>query len=117
MKTFLFLLVTASYAIMTSAIAQQPFKSRMCTGKCIGIAFYRNIEFSGFAFFLGSMGPAFENDHTLMNNGVTKQEWFAYNFSLYNRYRNFKTSPALQRLVPVFERMGGSALIRLMLRL
>lgn len=96
----------------------KPFKSHVPSGeKGIGVEFYRNIEFLGFVFFLGSMGPAYENDMELMSNGVTKQEWYAYNFSLYHQYISFKDDPDLRKTAVVAEGAEGSMLVRLMLQL
>jgi hypothetical protein len=115
MKNKIALLLTLTLVASTSL--SQPFKSHAAEGKAIGVSFYKNIEFLGFTFFLGSMGAAFENDHELLSNGVTKQEWHAYNFSLYHQYKQHLHNPNLVNIAMTAERMEGSDLLRLLLQL
>jgi|GEM_PF-402690 len=84
--------------------------------KSIRVEFNHNVEFGGFVFFLGSLGEQYENNDDLTANGVKKKDWYAYNLSLYKKYKSFKNDKDLTTAVQYLERLEGSDLIRLLIR-
>lgn len=106
-----------SFCVLTShLVTGQPFQQKD-RGKQIGIRCYKNIEFFGMAFFIGSMGAQYENDTTWMIKGVKKQDWFAWDLALYKKYRSFATHPDLQTMARFGEQQDGSPLVRLLIQL
>ncbi len=94
----------------------QPFKPDT-RKQGIGVQFYKNIEFLGFTFFMGYLGPQYEHDTVPMPHGVKKQDWFAYDFALYYKYRLFTTNPDLAIIARFAEQHEGSSLGRLLIHL
>jgi len=116
MKSILTILLIAIYSVGNGQA--RPFKSYAAkTDKAIHVEFYKNIEFVGFTFFLGSLGPAFANDHGTLDNGMTRHEWHAYNYSLYDEYKSYRDNADLRAITAVLEVTEGSTLIRLVLQL
>lgn len=83
----------------------------------IGVQFYKNIEFLGFTFFIGYLAPQYERDTTPMPSGIKKQDWFAYDFSLYQKYRSFTNDPDLGIIARFAEQHEGFALGKLLIHL
>jgi hypothetical protein len=94
----------------------QPFKSD-ARKQGIGVQFYKNIEFLGFTFFMGYLGPQYEHDTVPMPHGAKKQDWFAYDFALYHKYQSFTTNPDLAIIARFAEQHEGSSLGRLLIHL
>lgn len=94
----------------------QPFQSDTRRHR-IGIQFYKNIEFLGFTFFIGSMAAECERDDAFMPNGTKKKDWFAYDMSLHKKYRSFTTDPDLPIIARFAEQHEGSDLGRLLIHL
>ena len=96
----------------------QPFRS-YTPSSGINIKFYKNAEFLGFAFFLGSqyMGELYENDETLTKHGIKKKDWFAYDLALYKEYKSFKGNKNLATVTRFAESIDGSTLLHLLLQL
>src|SRR6478609_9161080 len=92
------------------------YSQSLTNSKRIQIEFNHNVEFGGFAFFLGSKGEQFENSDELTAHGVKKKDWYAYNLSLYKKYKSFKNDKDLTTAVQYLERLEGSDLIRLLIR-
>ncbi len=94
----------------------QPFKP--ATNKQgIDVQFYKNIEFLGFTFFMGYLGPQYEHDTVPMAHGAKKQDWFAYDFALYHKYRSFTADPDLGIIARFAEQHEGSSLGHLLIHL
>lgn len=110
------LLVCACCVLISQFTFAQPFQSD-ARGKEIGVQFYKNIEFLGFTFFMGYLGPQYEQDSTPMPNGIKKQDWFAYDFALYHKYRSFAGNPDLAIIARFAEQHEGFSLGRLLVHL
>lgn len=97
----------------------QPFKDYNPPSPGISIQFYKNIEFLGFVFFLGSeyMGELYENDETANTTGIKKKDWFAWDLALYKQYKSFKGNRNLVIATKFAEAMEGSDLVRLLVQL
>lgn len=94
----------------------QPFRSEVREHQ-IAVQFYKNIEFLGFTFFAGYLAPLYEHDTVPMPGGVKKQDWFAYDFSLYKKYRSFTNDPDLGIMARFAEAHEGFALGKLLIHL
>lgn len=95
----------------------QPFKSYTPTSKGISVGFYKNVEFLGFVFFLGSqyMGDTYENDESLVSSGIKKKDWHAYDLSLYRKYKSFKGNTNLSVGTRFAENLEGAYMIHFLL--
>jgi hypothetical protein len=102
--------------LMGHLAAGQPFRSNV-RGKEIGIQFYKNIEFLGIAFFMGSMAADAGQENARMPNGKKKKDWFAYDLSVYNRYRAFASHPDLMTMARFGEQSEGNILATLLIHL
>ena len=85
--------------------------------KTIHIKFYKNIEFTGFVFFLGYLGEQYENNESLTHTGIKKKDFHAYNLSLYRKYKSFKSNSHLAAAVQIMANTEGSDMIRLLMQL
>ena len=105
--------------LLSAKTYSQPFKSYNPSSGGIHIKFYKNVEFLGFAFFLGSqyMGGLYENDESLTTNGFKKKDWFAYDLALYKEYKSFKGNKNLAIITRFAESIDGSNLLRLLIQL
>jgi hypothetical protein len=105
--------------LLTGSLCSQPFKSYVAPGGGINIRFYKNIEFLGFVFFLGSryMGESYENNETLTTTGFKKKDWYAYDLALYKEYKSFKRNKNLATGVRFAEAMQGSYLASFLIKL
>ncbi|WP_162915318.1 DUF4932 domain-containing protein [Paraflavitalea soli] len=104
------------FLLMTSLAAGQPFRST-ARNKEIGIQFYKNIEFLGAVFFMGSMAAEANQENARMPDGKRKGDWFAYDLSLYKKYQSFVNHPDLLIMAGFGERSEGSILARLLIHL
>jgi hypothetical protein len=95
----------------------QPFKTYQPAGKTIQVHFYKNVEFLGLVFFMGSMAAQYEHDTTLIKPGVKRKDWFAYDLSLFKLYRSFQNNKNLAIAARFAENMQGSDLLRFVVQL
>lgn len=115
MKKILQLIIAAQ--TITILCFAQPFKAYQPAGKTIQVHFYKNVEFLGLVFFMGSMAAQFEHDTTLIKPGVKKKDWFAYDLSLYKQYKTFSNNRNLITAARFAENMQGSDLLRFVIQL
>ncbi|WP_276484067.1 DUF4932 domain-containing protein [Paraflavitalea pollutisoli] len=97
-------------------IYAQPFR-HVNRGKAIGVHFYKNIEFLGATFFIGSMAAQADTDALQANTRIKKRDWFAYDLSLYYRFRSFADHPDMKLVSAFGETHGGSDLSQLLTHL
>ncbi|NII26245.1 DUF4932 domain-containing protein [Pseudoflavitalea sp. X16] len=102
--------------LMNGPALAQPFRADTRKHP-IGVQFYKNIEFLGFTFFTGYLAPGYEHDTVPMPGGIKKQDWFAYDFSLYKKYRSFANDPDLGIIARFAEAHEGFALGKLLIHL
>jgi hypothetical protein len=105
--------------LIPASLHSQPFKSYTPPGRGVSIEFYKNIEFLGFVFFLGSqyMGELYENDETLNASGFKKKDWFAYDLALYKQYKPFKSNGNLKAATQFAEARDAADIIPLLVQL
>lgn len=115
MKQFLCCLLAG--LLVYSQTTAQHFKKRTGATGSIEVRFYKNLEFLGFTFFLGTMGEENEDNDKAMNNGVPRKTWFAWDLALYKKYKSFKDDPSLRTIVRYEEKLQGSDLIQLLVQL
>lgn len=97
-------------------IYAQPFRN-VNRGKEIGVHFYKNIEFLGATFFIGSMAAQADTDALQANTRIRKRDWFAYDLSLYHRFRSFAGHPDMKLVSAFAEAHGGTELSQLLTHL
>lgn len=110
-------MMTAIFLVWIGQLATaQPFRSN-ARSKEIGIQFYKNIEFLGLIFFMGSMAAEASKEDARMPDGKKKSDWFAYDLSLYKKYKSFATHPDLLIMARFGEQAEGSILASLLIHL
>jgi uncharacterized protein DUF4932 len=95
----------------------QPFKAYQPAGKNIQVHFYKNVEFLGLVFFMGSLAAQYEHDTTQIKKGIKKKDWFAYELSLFKQYRSFQNNNNLVTASRFAENMQGSDLFPFLIQL
>lgn len=114
MKNILFLYFFSFFLPFT--VYAQPFRN-VNRGKEIGVHFYKNIEFLGTTFFIGTMAAQADTDALQANTKIKKRDWFAYDLSLYHRFRSFAGHPDMKLVSAFGESHGGSELSQLLTHL
>ena len=114
MKKILSLLIIIHPAVILCY--SQPFKTYTPAGEGIQVHFYKNVEFLGLVFFMGTMAAQYEHDTTLIKPRIKRKDWFAYDLSLYHQYKSFENDSNMVMAARVAANTEGSDLLRFLVQ-